>query len=362
MGGAYFYNLIGGFTEKGILPVCVELGKSNPPKWLAEFPQAKYFALGIESRIKYPLAVARLVRILRREKIDILQNQLYDAGLIGLAAGRIARVPLVITTRHHSDLVKMLGTKYHVMLDRLMADKADAAIVVSDAVRRFMQESDRIKQKRIKTIYIGFDFEKLSVTPEQREKVRKEFDFAPDSFVIGYVGQIIKGKGHLQLLEAFKDVADKIPEAKLFFVGSGDTNEIRRKIAEYKLAEKVILAGWRDDAAACIGAMDVFVQPSLSEAFSQVIIEAMAIGTPLVATTVGGAAEVITNEINGLLIPPDNIPAISKAVLKMYNDKNLREKTAANAQAHVRREFTVEKMVGEHIDCYEKWLDQKNGR
>ena len=361
-GGAYFDNLFHGLVLKGITPICVELGEHNPPKWLAQIPQAEYFNLGVRSKYKYPLAVWRLARLLRREKVDILQTHLYDSGLIGVIAGRMAQTPLVIVTRHHTSIVKMLGKKYHTVIDRLMADTADGVVVVSEAVRRFMKESDKVKKDHIEVIHIGFDFNRLIVSGAEREKIRREFGFSANAFVVGYVGQFIRAKGHPQLVEAFCQISQKIPEARLLLVGSGDCSETGKKIEKLNLKDKVIFAGWREDIPACIKAMDVFVQPSLSEAFSQVIIEAMGTGTPVVATTVGGADEVISQGETGLLVPPDDPSAIADAVFKLYENQPLRESLVLKAQAHVRKTFTVEKMVTKQIDFYHRYFNKKTGK
>jgi glycosyltransferase involved in cell wall biosynthesis len=362
VGGSYFKNLTKGLAENGVTSICVELGVFNPPQWLSEVPQVKYFNLGIQGKSQYPLAIWRLASLLRREKIDILQTHLYYSGLIGVIAGRLARTPVVVLTRHHTSVVKMLGKNYHIALDRWMADSANHVVAVSEAVRQFMKESDGVRKNHIEVIHLGFDFAALTVSESERERVRCEFKFAPENFVIGYVGQFVRGKGQPQLLAAFNSLAKQIPTARLLFVGGGNDAEVKETVIELGLQDKVVFAGWRDDAAVCSRAMDVFVQPSLSEAFSQVIIEAMAVGTPVVATDVGGAREVITHRKNAMIIPPNEPAAIVDAVQELYDNRDLRESLARNAQKHVHEHFTAKKMVSKQLDSYKCWLSQKSNK
>ena len=179
--------------------------------------------------------------------------------------------------------------------------------------------------------------------------------FGDGDFVIGYVGNFAKGKGHLQLVEAFARVAQDIPDAKLLFVGRGMRPEVEAAAATLPTGTAVF-AGWRDDIAACFNAMDIFVQPSLSEAFSQVLIEAMGVGLPVIATDVGGANEVIKNDVNGLLIEPDNTDAIHKAVLRLYNDRELLGRISGAGSKSVRERFTARQMVDRHMELYSQWL------
>ena len=108
--------------------------------------------------------------------------------------------------------------------------------------------------------------------------------------------------------------------------------------------------------------MDVFVQPSLSEAFSQVLVEAMGVGLPVIATNVGGAAEVIDDGLTGFLIEPDNVIAIAEKVTELFRDVDLRNKVRKAGRESVCERFTVERLVERHLELYELWLTEKQSR
>ena len=354
--GAYFKNMAIGFLAKGVEISFLELGRHNPPKWLADVPEAKYYSLGVTRRVEYPLAVWRLARLLKREKIDLLQTHLYYAGLIGVLSKSLWRQTVIVLTRHHTAVVRMLGTRGHIAGDKWMAKMADKVVTVSEAAKTYMIEVDGISRQDIAVVYLGFDFSNFSPNEDERERVRTEFGFSGQTFVIGYAGNFVAGKGHRQLVQAFGAILKRIPSAKLFFVGRGDRTEIENVIAQLGLFDAVKFAGWRDDMPACLNAMDLFVQPSLSEAFSQVLIEAMGVGLPVIATNVGGAREVIDDNINGVLIEPDDVEAIVREVTAAYEHPEFRRTIGDAGRTSVRGRFTAEQMVNRQFGLYRRWM------
>jgi glycosyltransferase involved in cell wall biosynthesis len=356
VGGFYFRNIAKGLTEKGVTVSLLELGPHNPPEWLSEIDGVKYFNLGVTRKWQYPLAVMRLARLLRREKIDILHSHLFYAGLIAVLVKGVTRRRIVALMRHHTSVVRMLGSRAHVALDRWMSERADHVVTVSEAAKKYMVETDRIRRDDIDVVYLGFDFEMFSPDEAARKRVRDEFGFAPNELVIGYIANFAPGKGHAQLVEAFSKILSESPSAKLFLVGRGDDSEARAAVARYGVAERLTFAGWRTDVAACLNATDIFVQPSLSEAFSQVLIEAMGVGLPVIATNVGGAGEVVTEGQTGILIEPDRPEAISESILDLYNNPEKRRAIAEAGMSLVRQRFTAIHMVDRQYELYEKWL------
>ncbi len=353
--GEYFRNITLGLTRKGVRVSLVELGQGASPKWLANVSNASYFCLNASSKLHYPMAIWKLIRLLKSEDVDILHTHLFFAGLIGVLAKQF-HGKIVVLMRHHTSIVRMLGSKIHVMVDKWMAEKADYVITVSEAARRYMIETEGIRQGSIEVIHLGFDFERFSPNAEDRIQTRREFGIGEDEFVIGYVGNFAPGKGHLQLVEAFSKVIGCVANARLLLVGRGSLASVTQAVERLSLQEKVIFAGWREDVSACLNAMDLFVQPSLSEAFSQVLVESMGVGLPVIATDVGGAKEVITNGENGFLIEPGMPTAIYEKTLMLAANKELRERIAFVGQQFVKDRFTVKNMVEAHYELYKRWM------
>jgi glycosyltransferase involved in cell wall biosynthesis len=357
----YFENLGKGLAANGMSVFFGTLQVSQEPAWIRDSSKIKYFSLQASSKRRYPLAVIQLARFLRTEKIDILQTHLFDAGIVGVCAARLARVPLTIVTRHHTDEAWLIGSKVHVLLYRIMAHMSDHIIVLSNAVKHHMISKEKVPENKIEVIYQGFNFESLSPTDQDRERIRSEFGFGSD-FVIGYVARFFTTKGHRYLLKALGELAKKIPEIRLFLLGDGDRTLLTELIRHYGVQDRVILAGYRNDVAACMGAMDVVVHPSLTEAFCQAHIEALSSGTALIATNVAAAPEVITQRETGMLIPPANPGAIVDAVLELYRQPDLRKRISLAGQQSVRSRFTVDRMINHQFDCYRRWLKDSMGR
>ncbi len=353
--GDYFRNMAIGLTRKGVRVSLVQLGPGAAPTWLADQPGIKYFSLNARGKTQYPAALLRLSWFLRQEKVDILHTHLFFSGVLGVLVKRLFRKPVVAVMRHHTSVVRMLGSRIHVAADKWMAENADRVLTVSEAARRYMIETDGIDRSDIEVVHLGFDFEKLSSNADDRDRIRREFGIKDDDFVIGYVANFARGKGHIQLLDAFAEILTEIPKAKLFFAGRGNRDAVDAAADRFSLGQ-IIFAGWRTDVAACLNAMDLFVQPSLSEAFSQVLIEAMGVGLPVIATDVGGAAEVIDNGVNGILIEPDNAQTISDKVRRLFYDERLRTKLAAAGRLSVREKFAAEQMVEKQFALYQDWL------
>lgn len=352
--GEYFRNIAAGLTHKGVKVSLLELGPPDPPGWLHELPNVKYFGLGVKGKAGYPLAVLRLARLLRNEGVDILHTHLFNAGLIAAAAKALYRRTVYVYMRHHTSVVRMLGTSVHVKLDKWIAERADHLLAVSNAGRNYMREVDGISAK-IDVVYLGFDLDKFSPNAADRKKIREEFGIADTELVVGYVANFAPGKGHLQLIEAFAKIVQDVPEARLFLVGKGRSDEIADAIDKFGLTDKVVFAGWRDDISACLNAMDIFVQPSLSEAFSQVLVEAMGVELPVVATDVGGANEVIENEENGILILPGEPDTIYSNVLRLFRDPEFSKRIAVAGRRTVLERYTVENMVDSQFGLYKEW-------
>ncbi|HVF47853.1 MAG TPA: glycosyltransferase family 4 protein [Pyrinomonadaceae bacterium] len=354
----FFRNIVGGLTSRGVTVSLVELGPGPPPTWLGQFSGVEYLNLGASNKILYLSAAYRLSRFLSSKNVDILHTHLFFAGIIGLLAKRLRPKAIVALMRHHTSVVRMLGSRVHIAADKWMAEKADHVMTVSEAARLYMREIDGIARDDIEIVHIGFDFEKVAPRSDLRLRVRDEFGFGADDFVIGYVGNFVPGKGHLQLVHAFEQVSKEISTARLFLVGGGMLSDVH-SAAEGLGPNRVIFAGWRDDVPACLNAMDLFIQPSLSEAFSQVLIEAMGTGLPVIATDVGGAPEVIDNGENGILIEAGRADTIAAQIRRVYYDMDLRTRLAAAGRRSVVERFTAERMVDRLFTLYSGWLTDK---
>lgn len=356
--GDYFRNITAGVTKRGIEVVLAELGPGKPPPWLPDFPGVKYHSLNAVGKAQMFAARKHLTAFVRDECIDILQTHLFYSGLVAaLAKPRLGKTIFALM-RHHTGVVRLLGSRLHVMADKWMTGRADRVLTVSEAARTYMREVDGITRDDIEVIHLGFDFEKMRPDAEKRAAMRAELGFADADLVIGYVGNYAVGKGHFQLLDALAKIRRKVPNARLLFAGRGTLPGLDEAVAKLP-ADSVVFSGWHDDITGVYNAMDLFVQPSLSEAFSQVLVEAMGCGLPVIATDVGGAREVIESGVNGILIEPDAAAAIARETVGLLTD-NDRARTIADAgMLSVRERFSADAMVERHVELYERWMSER---
>jgi len=218
-----------------------------------------------------------------------------------------------------------------------------------------MVEREGAPADKIDVIYQGFDFASLAATDDDRRRVRAELGL-DEAFVIGCVARFFKTKGHTYLLQAARELAREIPNLRVLLLGGGDRSGIEEMVRANGLEDRVIFAGYRHDVPACMRAMDVVVHPSLTEAFCQTVIEALAAESPLVVTDVAAASEVVLDGVNGLLVPPADPAALAAAVRRLHADPALARRMAAAGKRSVTERFTIERMVVAQIDCYRRWL------
>jgi glycosyltransferase involved in cell wall biosynthesis len=157
-------------------------------------------------------------------------------------------------------------------------------------------------------------------------------------------------------MPAIKELAKTIPNIKLLLLGGGDRAAIEAMVRDNAIEDRVIFTGYRRDVPACMRAMDVVVHPSLTEAFCQTVIEALAAGAPLVVTDVAAASEVVTHGQTGMLVPPKDPRAIADAVLQLYRNREATRRMADAGQRSVRERFTIDRMVDQQVECYRRWL------
>lgn len=357
--GDYFRNITAGLTAKGVELLLVELGSGTAPPWLASYPNVKYLSLNAAGSRNILAARKKVAELVSNEKIDILHTHLFYSGLAAAAAKKRLGNTVFSLMRHHTGVVRMLGTRFHVWADKWMAEKADHIVTVSEAARKYMLEVDGIRRDDIEVAYLGFDFEQKSPNSEKRAAARAEFGFSDEDVVVGYVANFTAGKGHVQLINAFDAVKRQVPNAKLVLAGRGKLKEVEDTVGRLGLGRRIVFAGWREDVVTVYNAMDIFVQPSLSEAFSQVLIEAMGCGLPAIATNVGGASEVIENGVNGILIEPDDQEALASEIIKLADNEKLRREIADRGMRSVRERFSAATMVERHFELYEKWLSER---
>lgn len=179
-----------------------------------------------------------------------------------------------------------------------------------------------------------------------------------------FFGRLSKTKGVDTLVEAFSNIQpDKLPECHI--IGRGEMKEeLLRKVREYGLSHKIVFKPWmtHEELGEALSGARMSILPSREENFSLAILSSMCVGTPTISTKVGGTPEIITDQENGLLVPPDNPAALSKAIEQLLENPNLREQLGAAGSTHIRNNLTWDDACAKFEKLYEEALGSKNSR
>jgi glycosyltransferase involved in cell wall biosynthesis len=311
------------------------------------------FALGARSRAEHPLAVARLARLLRSRRPDVVQTHLVDGCLVGLAAARLARVPLCVMTAHHSHELPFHGGRL-VWSDRLCGALAHRVIAPSRSVAATLTEYAHVQEHKIEVVHHGFDFGRLDPARASGERIRKELGL-DGALVFGAIGRLYHLKNQEALVRAFAVALRAVPDARLVLAGPGDPTPVTALATELGVAEKIIVVRARTDVPDLLAAFDVFVHPAVTESFGMVIVEAMAMGRPVVSTPVGIAPEVIDPPHSGVLTAAAEPESLAAGLEEMLALRATWTDMGQAARRRVRT-FTASAMADRHQELYAEWL------
>jgi glycosyltransferase involved in cell wall biosynthesis len=220
-------------------------------------------------------------------------------------------------------------------------------VTVSEAVHQQVLRTG-YPAGRVLTLHDAVDVTTFS--PDRLQlgaRVRQELGCTTDHLLlVCAVGRLSPEKGHSFLLAAFRKVVTAVPEARLVLVGEGPLrSRLQAQATGLGLSDRVIFAGYRDDVEAVIAASDLLVMPSLREGFGDPIIEAMALGKPVIASRVGGMVEAVHDGETGLLVPPGDPDALTQAIVNLSRDHQARERMGLWGRQVALREFGVERLA-----------------
>jgi glycosyltransferase involved in cell wall biosynthesis len=295
----------------------------------------------------------RLRQIIARADFDLLHAHLPPAELYARLAllSLNAALPVVIT-KHNEE--RFAPGPFQKVLGRWAGRRARHVIAISHAVQRFMTgPSLGLDARKFHTIHYGIDAAPFAaVRPEEIALVRKQWGLADDTLAIGFVGRLVEQKDIGTLLRGFAAFAARCEKARLVIVGIGALEAPLRQLAdELGITNRVVWAGFRDDIAAVMGAIDVFALTSIFEGLGLVLLEAMAARRPVVATRVGAIPEVVTEGETGLLVAPREPEALAAAFDRL-SDAALRARFGEAGRQRVLQEFTLERMCRSTDELY----------
>jgi sugar transferase (PEP-CTERM/EpsH1 system associated) len=304
------------------------------------------------------------VRMLRdlwrlfRERRPTIVHSRNLAALDAQLPAWLARVPVRIHGEHGRDVHDLDGhSRRYRWLRRGFRPLIHRYVPLSRDLEAYLRGPVGIPAGRIRLICNGVDTERFRPAVTRAKALPPGFA-GEDSLIIGTVGRLEPVKDQLTLVKAFVELVRRSPEGgrlRLVLVGEGSLRAaIEALLAETGLAQQVWLAGARDDVPALMAALDLFVLPSLAEGISNTILEAMACGLPVVATRVGGNAELVEEGRTGFLVARGDPTAMATALAGYVHDSGLRRDHGAAARQRIEEQFSLDGMVARYTDLYDE--------
>jgi glycosyltransferase involved in cell wall biosynthesis len=305
-----------------------------------------------------PRLVGRLAATLRRHRINVLHVHGYKAAVAGALAARRCRVKVVKTEHGRlepraswADALSHARLTLNTALDGVASRwLIDAQVFVSRDLRNTAQPVPARILRRL--IYNGIALSDSPPVP------RQDAGGAPRTFDVGIVGRLTRVKGHEELLTALARLGH-LPDIRLHVFGTGPLEaECRQTAARLGISDRVLFHGFTARVVERIATLDVLAMPSWHEGLPYVLLEAMTLQVPVVASRVGGLREAIEGRNCGLLVPARSPVDLALAIERLYRDPGLRGQLARNARAVVAREFNATAMVEQYASVYEAVLAQ----
>jgi glycosyltransferase involved in cell wall biosynthesis len=303
---------------------------------------------------------AALNRLLGSRRFDLVDAHGSQDLWISALARRLGGHPLpLVFTRHNTK--EVAGHLFNRILYRRAVDHL---IVVSGSVleryRSFLDRGD-LDRDRISVVHSSY-WEDRFHDGVDGSAIRREIcaGAGPDPLLVGVIGRLVPDKGGIHFLRAAARIAPEFPSARFLFAGRGTEEEaLKKAAADLGIGEKVVFLGFREDIPRITAALDLSVLPSVDcDASSAVLKEAMAVGRPVVATSIGGAGEIIRDGETGLLVPPGDPAALAEAIAAVLRRPDHGRAMGTSGRERVRSLFTRERLAEGTLEAYRKALER----
>jgi len=293
----------------------------------------------------------KLSRLLKRERPHILHTHNWGTFLYGAVAGSLAGVPRLVHGEHGYSVTNAgEEPRSRLLMGRLLSLKVDAFVAVTGEIARRMERKWNVRPERITTILNGVDDSVFRPAAEgESARIRQGLGLHASDEIVGTVGRLDPIKNQGALLRALAELSPRVPgkeRLRCLVVGQGPEEAKLKALAnELGIADRVIFTGHRGDVNVLLRAMDIFVLPSHAEGCSNTLLEAMASGTPVLASEIPGNLELIVPGRTALVFTPDDHTGLAGLMERCLNDAALRQSLSRAGIEHVRERFTMEAML-----------------
>jgi glycosyltransferase involved in cell wall biosynthesis len=318
---------------------------------------ARAESLRLRSKVD-PGALLRLMALLRSERIDLLHTHMDLADYYGAAAARLLGVRLVSTRENADEFRTRRNWKRppFLLLEHFAYAAADATVAVSENLVEFLERAEGLPRHKTVVIRNGIDAAALRGAPARAE-ARRRLGLPDGAPVLGTVGRLAAQKGHIDLVEALPAIAARHPGVRLLIAGEGpERAALEARMQALDAHGRVALLGHVADVPAFLRALDLFVLPSLWEGLPLALLEAMAIGLPIVASRASGIVEAIDHGAEGLLFEPRDRAGLAREVLALLDDPEHAARLGAAARRRALERHTLAAVAGRMDALYRRVL------
>lgn len=284
-------------------------------------------------------------------------NGSQDHWVVAITRALFARDVRILRTRHNTYSVKTgLVNRW------LNADATVRQIAVCEMVRQNLAQHPAFKPDRLSAIHNGVDTSLYAPNPECRTRMRAAFGYTDADIVFGIAARLVEAKGHTYLFEAAAGLVGALPRLKILVLGQGALEEqLKEQVNRLGLESRVHFAGFRNDMEQCVHAFDAGVLPSIDcDTSSFSLKEQMAAGIPVITSDFGGLPEIVTDNVEGLVVPNGTVKQLADAMEKLALSRETRERMGRAGRERVLREFSLEAFAGRTVDAYRMAMKESN--
>ena len=302
---------------------------------------------------------AKLARHIARRGIQIVHAYNFYGNVFAIPPARLVAPVVIASIRDRAPYLTPMQKR----VQRYACQFADCVLVNAEAVKDWLID-EGYDESNIVVIRNGVDLSRFDA-PEAGDRIRQELGFEPGTPLVTVVSRLTRLKGIENFLEAAAALKPRYPDVRFLIVGETSPHdrpylkELTDLAAQLGVADRVIFTGLRSDIPALLGSATVAVMPSLNEALSNVLLESMAAGAPVVATRVGGTPEALIDGETGLLVEPGDSGAIATGVARLLDDRELAMRLGRSARSLIADRFSVDRMVRSTERLYTSLLAKK---
>lgn len=286
--------------------------------------------------ISHIFSIIHLYFIIKKGKYDVVHTHTPVAGLVGRIAAWLAGTKLIFYTAHgfyFHEYMQPSRRKFHIRLEKFAGRFCDFIFVQSDEDRRTAIKEKIVPEMKVLAIGNGIDLKRFDpnrISPAEKQIYKKQLNIAPQKKVVTIVGRLVKEKGYIEFFKAARLILNERPHTKFLVVGGAlesehdnSTSSILSLIEGLGIKDNVILLGFRQDVEELLNISNIFVLPSYREGMPRSIIEAMAMGLPVVATDIRGIREEVIDGDTGFLVPVGDEKTLAQNILTLLKNDEL---------------------------------------